>query len=88
MKRNITHTLNPATGQEILINGDRFNVLLRQGYKYDEELNRSYDKQLFSDTEKYNPRKCIGSLSNRPMLVGGMVHRELENDGYRCKDGK
>ena len=33
------HTLNPNMGREILINGVRSWKLMKQGFKYDEELN-------------------------------------------------
>ena len=64
-----THTLNPNTGREIQINGVRFWNLLKRGYKYDEKLNRLYDKPLPPGTTKYVPKSRMISPSNRSMIT-------------------
>ena len=83
-----THTLNPNTGREIQINGVRFWNLLKRGYKYDEKLNRLYDKPLPPDTTKYVPKSRMLSPSNRSMIIGGTAYYELLHDNYRPRGGK
>ena len=46
IRTKYTHTINPNTGREVVIGGDRFFKLMEHGYKYDVELNRLYDKPL------------------------------------------
>ena len=83
-----THTLNPNTGREIQINGVRFWNLLKRGYKYDEKLNRLYDKPLPPGTTKYVPKSRILSPSNRSMIIGGTAYYELLHDNYRRVKGQ
>ena len=58
-----THTLNPNTGREITINGVRFWNLLKRGFKYDEKLNRLYDKPLPEGTTKYVSKSRVLSTN-------------------------
>ena len=83
-----THTLNPNTGRETQINGVRFWNLLKHGYKYDEKLNRLYDKSLPPDTTKYVSKSRMISPSNRPLIIGGTAYNELIRDNYRCVKGQ
>ena len=83
-----THTLNPNIGREIQINGVRFWNLLKHGYKYDEKLNRLYDKSLPEGTTKYVPKSRMLSSSNRSMIIGGTAYNELIRDNYRPRGGK
>ena len=83
-----THTLNPNTGREIQINGVRFWNLLKHGYKYDEKLNRLYDKPLPPGTTKYVPKSRMISPSNRSMIIGRSAYNELLRDNYRPRGGK
>ena len=83
-----THTLNPNTGREIQINGVRFWNLLKRGFKYDEKLNRLYDKPLPPDTTKYVPKSRMISPSNRPLIIGGTAYNELIRDNYRRVKGQ
>ena len=83
-----THTLNPNTGREIQINGVRFWNLLKRGFKYDEKLNRLYDKPLPPDTTKYVPKSRMISPSNHPLIIGGTAYNELIRDNYRPRGGK
>ena len=83
-----THTLNPNTGREIQVNGVRFLNLLKHGFKYDENLNRLYDKPLPEGTTKYVPRSRMLSPSNRSMVIGGSAYYELLRDNYRPRGGK
>ena len=83
-----THTLNPNTGREIQINGVRFWNLLKRGYKYDEKLNRLYDKPLPPGTTKYVPKSRMISPSNRPLIIGGTAYNELIRDNYRRVKGR
>ena len=83
-----THTLNPNTGREIQINGVRFWNLLKRGYKYDEKLNRLYDKPLPPGTTKYVPKSRMISPSNRPLIIGGTAYNELIRDNYRRVKGQ
>ena len=69
MRRKFTHTLNTNTGREILINYDRFLNLLKHGFKYNEELNRVYDKLLPPDNPKYIPKSMVISPNNRYMII-------------------
>ena len=78
-----THTLNPNTGREIQINGVRFWNLLKHGFKYDEKLNRLYDKPLPEGTTKYVPKSRMLSPTNRPLIIGGTAFNELIRDNYR-----
>ena len=83
-----THTLNPNTGREIQINGVRFWNLLKRGYKYDEKLNRLYNKPLPPDTTKYVPKSRMISPNNRSMIIGGSAYYELIRDNYRRVKGQ
>ena len=83
-----THTLNPNTGREIQINGVRFWNLLKRGYKYDEKLNRLYDKPLPPGTTKYVPKSRMISPNNRPLIIGGTAYNELIRDNYRRVKGQ
>ena len=83
-----THTLNPNTGREMQINGVRFWNLLKHGFKYDEKLNRLYDKSLPPDTTKYVPKSRMISPSNRSMIIGGTAYNELLRKNYRPRGGK
>ena len=83
-----THTLNPNTGREITINGVRFWKLLKHGFKYDEELNRVYDKPLPPGTTKYVPKSRMISPNNRSIIIGGSTYSELLRDNYRRVKGK
>ena len=83
-----THTLNPNTGREIQINGVRFWNLLKHGFKYDEKLNRLYDKPLPEGTTKYVPKSRMLSSTNRPLIIGGTAHNELIRDNYRRVKGQ
>ena len=83
-----THTLNPNTGREIQINGVRFWNLLKHGFKYDEKLNRLYDKPLPEGTTKYVPKSRMLSPTNRPLIIGGTAFNELIRDNYRRMKGQ
>ena len=83
-----THTLNPNTGREIQINGVRFWNLLKRGFKYDEKLNRLYDKPLPEGTTKYVPKSRMISPNNRSMIIGGSAYNKLIRDNYRPRGGK
>ena len=83
MRREPTHTLNPNTGREITINGIRFLNLLKHGFKYDEELNRLYDKPLPPDTTKYVPKSRAIPPNIRFMNVGNTAYNNLIRDNYR-----
>ena len=83
-----THTLNPNTGREIQINGVRFLNLLKHGFKYDEKLNRLYDKPLPPDTTKYVPKSRMLSPTNKRIIIGGTAFNELIRDNYRREKGQ
>ena len=83
-----THTLNPNTGREIQINGVRFWNLLKRGFKYDEKLNRLYDKPLPEGTTKYVPKSKMLSPTNRPLIIDGTAFNELIRDNYRRVKGQ
>ena len=83
-----THTLNPNTGREIQINGVRFHNLLKRGFKYDEKLNRLYDKHLPPDTPRYIPKSRMISPNNRSMIIGGTAFSELLRNNYRRVKGQ
>ena len=83
-----THTLNPNTGREIQINGVRFWNLLKRGFKYDEKLNRLYDKPLPPGTTKYVPKSRMLSPTNRPLIIRGTAFNELIQDIYRRVKGE
>ena len=83
-----THTLNPNTGREIQINGVRFWNLLKHGFKYDEKLNRLYDKPLPPDTTKYVPKSRMLSPTNKRIIIGGTAFNELIRDNYRREKGQ
>ena len=83
-----SHTVNPRTGREILVYGDRFFKLLEHGYKYDEELNRLYEEPLPPDTPVYIPEPRMLSPKNRSMKIGGTTYNELMRDRYRYRGGK
>ena len=83
-----THTLNPNTGREIQINGVRFWNLLKRGFKYDEKLNRLYDKPLPDGTTKYISKSRMLSPTNRPLITGGTAFNELIRDNYRRMKGQ
>ena len=88
METKYTHTLNPATGREVTINGVRFNNLLKHGYKYNAELNRLYEESLPPDTTVYIPKSRVLSPNNRSMIIGGSAYYELIRDHYRRQGGK
>ena len=83
-----THTLNPNTGREIQINGVRFWNLLKHGFKYDEKLNRLYDKPLPEGTTKYVPKSRMLSPTNKRIIIGGTAFNELIRDNYRRVKGQ
>ena len=83
-----THTLNPNTGREIQINGVRFWNLLKHGFKYDEKLNRLYDKPLPPNTTKYVPKSRMLSPTNKRIIIGGTAFNELIRDTYRLVKGQ
>ena len=83
-----THTINPNTGREIIIGGDRFFSLMEHGFKYDAELNRLYEKPLPPGTTTFIPKPRVLSPKNRFMLVGGTAHSELLRDNYRQCNGQ
>ena len=88
METKYSHTLNPATGREVTINGVRFNNLLKHGYKYNAELNRLYEDSLPPDTTVYIPKSRVLSPNNRSMIIGGSAYYELIRDHYRRQGGK
>ena len=88
IRTKYTHTINPNTGREIIIGGDRFFSLMEHGYKYDPELNRFYDKPLPPGTTTFIPKPRVLSPKNRFMLVGGTAHSELLRDNYRQCNGQ
>ena len=83
-----THTLNPNTGREIQINGVRFWNLLKHGFKYDEKLNRLYDKPLPEGTTKYVPKSRMLSPTNKRIIIGGTAFNELIRNNYRREKGQ
>ena len=83
-----THILNTNTERKIQINGVRFWNLLKHGFKYDEKLNRLYDKPLPPNTTKYVPKSRMISPSNRSLIIGGSAYNELLRDNYRPWGGK
>ena len=83
-----TRTLIPNTRREIQINGVRFWNLLKRGFKYDEKLNRLYDKPLPEGTTKYVPKSRMLSPTNRPLIIGGTAFNELIRDNYRRVNGQ
>ena len=83
-----THTLNPNTGREIQINGVRFWNLLKRGFKYEEKLNRLYDRPLPLGTTKYVPKSRMISPSNHSMIIGVLTYYKLLRDNYRPRGGK
>ena len=83
-----THALNPNTGREIQINGVRFWNLLKHGFKYDEKLNRLYDKPLPEGTTKYVPKSRMLSPTNKRIIIGGTAFNELIRDNYRREKGQ
>ena len=83
-----THTLNPNTGREIQINGVRFWNLLKHGFKYNEKLNRLYDKPLPPGTMKYVPKSRMLSPTNHSLIIGGSAYNELIRDNYRRVKGQ
>mgnify|MGYP000917905393 CR=1 FL=1 len=88
IRTTYTHTVNPETGREVVIGGDRFFKLMEHGYKYDAELNRLYEKPLPPGTPKYIPKPRILSPKNRYMVVGGSAYYELLRDNYRRVRGE
>ena len=80
--------MNPNTGREIQINGVRFWNLLKHGFKYNEKLNRLYDKPLPEGTTKYVPKSRMLSPNNRFMIIGGTAFNELIRDNYRRVKGQ
>ena len=83
-----THTLNPNTGREIQINGVRFWNLLRRGFKYDEKLNRLYDKPLPPGTMKYVPKSRMLSPNNHSLIIGEFAYYQFLRDNSRPRGGK
>ena len=83
-----THTLNPNTGREIQINGVRFWNLLKHGFKYDEKLNRLYDKPLPEGTTKYVPKSRMLLPTNKRIIIGGTAFNELIRNNYRREKGQ
>ena len=88
IRTKYTHTINPNTGREVVIGGDRFFKLMEHGFKYDVELNRLYYKPLPPGTPKYIPKPRILSPKNRFMVVGGSAYYELLRDNYRRVRGE
>ena len=88
IRTTYTHTINPNTGREVVIGGDRFFKLMEHGYKYDAELNRLYEKPLPPGTPKYIPKPRILSPKNRYMTVGGTAYNELIRDRFRYQGGE
>ena len=88
IRTTYTHTVNPETGREVVIGGDRFFKLMEHGFKYDVELNRLYEKPLPPGTPKYIPKPRILSPKNRFMVVGGSAYYELLRDNYRRVRGQ
>ena len=82
------HTLNPNTGRVIQINGVRFWNLLKRGFKYDEKLNRLYDRPLPEGTTKYVPKSRMLSPTNKRIIIGGTAFNELIRDNYRRVKGQ
>ena len=82
------HAVNSNTRRKIQINGVRFWRLLKHGYKYDEKLNRLYDKPLSPGTTKYVPKSRMISPSNSPLIIGGSAYYELLRNNYRPRGGK
>ena len=83
-----THTLNPNIGREIQINRVRFWNLLKHGFKYNEKLNRLYDKPLPPGTMKYVPKSRMLSPTNHSLIIGGSAYNELIRDNYRRVKGQ
>ena len=83
-----THTLNPNIGREIQINGVRFWNLLRRGFKYDEKLNRLYDKPLPPGTTKYVPKSRMLSPNNHSLIIGEFAYYQFLRDNSRPRGGK
>ena len=83
-----THTLNPNTGREIQINGVRFWNLLRRGFKYDEKLNRLYDKPLPPGTMKYVPKSRMLSPNNHSLIIGEFAYYQFLRNNSRPRGGK
>ena len=79
--------MNPKTKREIQINGVRFWNLLKHGFKYDEKLNRLYDKPLPPNTTKYVPKSRMLSPTNKRIIIGGTAFNELIRDTYRLVKG-
>ena len=74
MRREPTHTLNPNTGREILINGVRFFNLMIYGLKHDVDLNRLYDTPLSPGMTKYFPKSRMISPNNCSMIIEGSAY--------------
>ena len=83
-----THTLNPNIGREIQINGVRFWNLLKRGFKYDEKLNRLYDKPLPPGTTKYVPKSRMLSPNNHSLIIGEFAYYQFLRDNSRPRGGK
>ena len=83
-----THTLNPNTGRKIAINGVRFWILLKYGFKYDEELNLLFDKPLPPDIPKCVSNPRMVSPNNCSNINGGTAFNELIRGNYRCVKGR